>query len=251
MALKTRNYSVIVGRASVKLLAQARGEDCQYIFTFTEPPEGGGLPVDFTSMSTNKLSLRDPNGLLIIATGGVVPPATSPTAGKLQYLIPGSALVNQAVQQDKVDVQWTDTSNFTEQLLISTPFEVLDSVAQGSDAVTPGYYSPANPSQWGLPLPQTAQQALARLATVEALYVLDGPIPINQSYVWANPQPTSIASEIDRLAAVLYAYALDSTPIPTLINFSWANPPPVTLVDEVDRVAYVVYQYVLDRSPIP
>jgi hypothetical protein len=119
---------------------------------------------------------------------------------------------------------------------------------------TVGDYVPANPSQWAFPPPQTEQQALARLLTVESLAWCDGgPIPINQSYTWAIPAPplggAGIANAIDRLATALF---LDTdTPIPLLINFTFAPPSAVTVLDEVDRCASMIFQFVTDRNPIP
>lgn len=139
MALKVRNYTVTVGRPCPVLLAQAQDEDCQYNFTFVEPPAsqgGSGNPVDFTNLASNKaiMTIRDPQGNLIASRVGAV--SGLPTAGTLSFVITQTDLLSQAVQQDVADVKWTDTNGYTEQLLIAEPFNVLQSVSQPTDVPT-------------------------------------------------------------------------------------------------------------------
>jgi hypothetical protein len=131
MAIKQRAYSVVVGTAQP--LALAQGEDCRFLLTFTEPPSptGSGQPVDFTGLATCVMTIRDHSGMLLVSRLGAV--SGAPTAGTLQFQFGVADTQGKAVQVYDVDVRWTDASGFVEQLLVASPFSLLQSVASPSD----------------------------------------------------------------------------------------------------------------------
>lgn len=215
----------------------ASNGDPRFVQTFTTPAgETGqinlsvltitGSPYDMTGAAA-VLTVKDKSGALIISRQATLNNPTTAGTGFFPLTVGDTlALAPQYAIGYTYDVWVTDSAGNRYQVIPVSPFVVEIARGQPNQAVTvppsqqplgqaPGFYTPANPSQWKNPAPTTAQGAIDRLAAIISLYVLDStPIPTGVTYTWANPQPQAYQNEIDRLAAVVYADVLDGNAIP-------------------------------------
>lgn len=140
MAIKTRTYTVTVGRA--RDLEIAQGEDLKFVLTFNDPQTG---VVNLTNLQSIVLTVRDRVGQLLFARVGQLEGAG--TLGTASFTLGQSDTRDEAVQVYDVDVFWTDASGNREQLLVASSFSILDGVGSTTDPTTT---PPAVPVVYGL-----------------------------------------------------------------------------------------------------
>jgi hypothetical protein len=166
MAITSRSYSITVGNAQA--LEVAQGEDRRFVFTFTEP--GATSAKDFTGGTAFVMTVKDTNDQPIFARS-YTSSASTLASGILAFDVLQADTVSESVQVYNVDITWTDSSGYKEQLLVKSRFLILKGVGASSDSVTS---PPAIPVVYGLNWRDGWSSPSGGYLVNDAVYAQDG-----------------------------------------------------------------------------
>jgi hypothetical protein len=149
MAVRALNYTIVVGRPQPIRIPQ--GEDLDLYLTFINPPHSpnAGQPVDLTDVAASVFTVRDRQGLLPFP-GRASQVFGDPTTGTIKVELRGPDTIDAAVQPYVCDLVTEDSvpaGSFDAQLLVASPFLVLQRVTRPGDPVTT---PPAVPVVYGI-----------------------------------------------------------------------------------------------------
>lgn len=142
MSIRVRSATVEVGESQT--LETAQGEDCEYRLSFTD---SSGNARDLTGAQAIVMTVRDRASRALIFARSYTGFVGGVGTGAVRFQVLQTDTRDESVQPYDVDVIWTDSSGYKEQLLVASTFHILLGVADDGDTVTS---PPAIPVVYGL-----------------------------------------------------------------------------------------------------